>query len=164
MHAAAGGELDPQVAHREDGLGHRGHWSLGFRASRSQSPSRLQARQTAVMARPGNSETHQALPIEPRPSPRLITHLSPNVYELDTLHQWLQQDDISQSPEYFAALDQLGIGGRAKADIVRKERGAAHIVVAMDRVGAPDQRQLDRSIGGHRCSPISIGELQPIAG
>ncbi len=57
--------------------------------------------------------------MEPRPAPRLISHLSPNVYELDTLHQGLQESDLSQSSEYFAALDQLGIGERWRTSLSR---------------------------------------------
>lgn len=54
-----------------------------------------------------------------RPAPRLISHLSPNIYELDTLHQWLQESEVSQSTEYFAALDQLGIGERWRTSLSR---------------------------------------------
>ena len=55
--AAAGDELDLEVAHGEDGDGHR---SLGFSASRSQSPSRLIDRTSPASARPGKATIHHS--------------------------------------------------------------------------------------------------------
>src|SRR6185312_7023274 len=54
---AAGSELDPKVAHGEDGFGHR---SFGLSASRSQSPSRLMERISAASAKPGKAMIHHS--------------------------------------------------------------------------------------------------------
>src|SRR5579863_5009542 len=52
-----GGELDPQVTHGKNGFAHR---SFGFKASRSQSPSRLTDRTSAASAMPGKATIHHS--------------------------------------------------------------------------------------------------------
>ena len=59
-------------------------------------------------------------------------------------------------------LDQIGIVRRAQPDIVREHRCPHHIVVAMNRVGAPDQRDLHRHVGGQRRLRIGIGQTGPV--
>ena len=51
---------------------------------------------------------------------------------------------------------------RAEPDVVREKRRAVDIVVAVDGVGAPDHRHLDRHVGRHRRAIIFVGQLQPV--
>ncbi|MNV30982.1 hypothetical protein D3C71_1222710 [compost metagenome] len=59
-------------------------------------------------------------------------------------------------------LDQRGIAGRAQADVVREQRGAVDVVVAVHRIGAPDHRDRRACIGGQRGRAVRIGQLQPL--
>jgi hypothetical protein len=61
------------------------------------------------------------------------------------------------------AFDQIGIMRRAERDIVRKQRGADDVGMAVDGIGAPQNRNADaarRPIG--RGGPIGIGEAKPV--
>ena len=60
------------------------------------------------------------------------------------------------------APDKFGIMRRAQADIMRKQRCAEHIVVAVNSVGSPDNRNLGRQIGRHRGFMVVAGERHPI--
>ena len=51
---------------------------------------------------------------------------------------------------------------RAEPDVVRKHRRAVDIVVAVDRVGSPDHRDLDRHVGRHRRVVISLRQREPV--
>src|SRR5262249_23690080 len=51
------GKFDPQISHAEHGLD---HLSLGFKASRSQSPSRLIDSDRRISAMAGNSRIHHS--------------------------------------------------------------------------------------------------------
>ena len=58
--------------------------------------------------------------------------------------------------------DQVGIVGGAQADIVRKERGAIDIVVAVDGVRRPDQGDGDVLAGRHRGVVIGLDQIHPV--
>src|SRR6185437_15028759 len=53
-------------------------------------------------------------------------------------------------------LDQGRVVRRAEADVVREQRGPEHVVVAMHGIGAPDDRHLDRRVGGHRRVVVTV--------
>lgn len=54
-----------------------------------------------------------------RPSPRLLTHYSPNLLELSSIYRIIQDKDLTASFEYFACLDQLDIGERWRQALAR---------------------------------------------
>ncbi len=54
-----------------------------------------------------------------RPSPRLLTHYSPNLLELSTIYREIQNRDLTSSSEYFACLDQLDVGERWRQALAR---------------------------------------------
>ena len=56
---------------------------------------------------------------------------------------------------------QLRIARCAQSDIVREQRSARHVVVAMDRVGPPHDRHLDRHVGLHRRVVVRLRQCQP---
>ena len=58
--------------------------------------------------------------------------------------------------------DQGRIVCRTQADIVRKQRGAKHIAVAVHRIRAPDDGNLHGGINGHRSVVITVRQRQPI--
>ena len=61
--------------------------------------------------------------------------------------------------------DQRRIVRRAKPDVVRKQRGADDVRMAVHSIGAPDHRNADAAIAlVDRGMPIGIGQLQPGGG
>jgi hypothetical protein len=51
-------------------------------------------------------------------------------------------------------LDQLGIAGRAERDVVREDRRPDHVAVAVDRVDAEEDRDLEARLGRAGLEPI----------
>ena len=60
------------------------------------------------------------------------------------------------------ARQQRRIVRRAETDVVREERRAVDVVVAVDRVGAPDDRDLDRHVGRHRRVVEALRQCEPV--
>ena len=59
------------------------------------------------------------------------------------------------------ALDQRRVVGGAQADVVREQRAAVDVVVAVDGVGAPDHRHLDAMSVLIEASNQRVGHRQP---
>jgi hypothetical protein len=56
-----------------------------------------------------------------------------------------------------------GIVRRAEADVVREDRRADDVRVAVHRVGAPDHRDADAAVGGvDRGGVERVGRLEPL--
>ena len=61
------------------------------------------------------------------------------------------------------AAGQLCIVRGAQADVVREQRRAHHVVVAVHGIGAPDDRHRVARIGRHRCLVVAVGQVHPVA-
>ena len=61
---------------------------------------------------------------------------------------------------------QIGIAGRTQADIVREDRRADDISMAVDGIGAPDRRDGRLAVGqrGGRCLPHLVCQREPAVG
>ena len=57
---------------------------------------------------------------------------------------------------------QLRIMRRAETDVVREKRCAVDVVVAVNRVGSPDHRDLDRHVGRHRRVVEALRQCEPV--
>ena len=64
------------------------------------------------------------------------------------------------------AADEVGVAGRTQADVVREDRRADDVGVAVDRIGAPDGGNGGLAAGERpgRSGPHLVGEAQPFGG